>query len=73
MNFFSVDQSGRFILLATEKGYQIWNFIGDNITKDTLQKNIHDPQWRPMMFSRLKDDGEKKLLEGEKELRKKWE
>ena len=28
MNFFSVDPSGRFILLGTEKGYQVWNFIG---------------------------------------------
>mgnify|MGYP000896199692 CR=1 FL=1 len=28
MTFFHVDSSGRFILLGTEKGYQIWNFIG---------------------------------------------
>ena len=73
MNFFSVDQSGRFILLATEKGYQIWNFIGDNITKDTLQKNIHDVQWRPWMFNRLADDKEKLMLEKEKDIRKRWE
>ena len=28
MNFFQADPSGRFILLGTEKGYQIWNMIG---------------------------------------------
>lgn len=28
MNFFHVDESGRFILLGTDKGYQVWNFIG---------------------------------------------
>lgn len=28
MTFFEVDPSGRFILLGTERGYQVWNFIG---------------------------------------------
>lgn len=53
MSFFHVDPSGRFILLGTEKGYQIWNFIGEIITKDTLQKNIHDVQWRPRVMTQL--------------------
>jgi hypothetical protein len=73
MNFFQVDASGRFVLLGTEKGYQIWNFIGESVTKDTLQKNIHDVQWRPRVFSQLPDAEEKALLEQEKEVRKKYE
>ena len=28
MNFFSMDESGRFILLGTDKSYQIWSFAG---------------------------------------------
>ena len=63
MNYFSVDQSGRFLLLGTEKGYQVWNFIGECITKDTMQKNISDVQWRPRMFSRLPEQDEKVLFE----------
>ncbi len=63
MTFFQVDPSGRFILLGTEKGYQVWNFIGEIITKDTLQKNIHDVQWRPRMFNHLSDQEEKSMLE----------
>ena len=73
MNFFKVDESGRFVLLGTEKGYQIWNFIGEIIFKDTLQKNIHDVQWRPRMINRLTPQGEKALVEQEKEIRKKYE
>jgi hypothetical protein len=73
MTFFQVDPSGRFILLGTEKGYQVWNFIGEIITKDTLQKNIHDVQWRPRMFNHLSDQEEKAMLEQEKEIRKKYE
>lgn len=56
MNFFSIDQSGRFALLGTEKGYQIWNMIGEIVTKDTLQKNIHDVQWRPRIFNKLPEE-----------------
>lgn len=55
MNFFHVDPSGRFILLGTEKGYQVWNFIGEIITKDTLQKNIFDVNWRPRLLTQLPD------------------
>ena len=43
------------------------------MTKDTLQKNIHDVQWRPRLFNRLPDAEEKKLIEDEKEIRKKYE
>jgi hypothetical protein len=53
MNFFEVEASGRFVLLGTEKGYQIWSFIGESVTKDTLQKTIHDVQWRPRVFNLL--------------------
>ena len=53
MNCFSIDQSGRFALLGTEKSYQIWNMIGEIVTKDTLQKNIHDVQWRPRILNKL--------------------
>ena len=73
MNFFHVDPSGRFVLLGTDKGYQVWNFIGEIVTKDTLQKNIHDVQWRPRMLNRLSLTEEKKLLEDEKDIRKKYE
>lgn len=72
MKFFHTDPSGRFILLGTEKGYQVWNFIGEIITKDTLQKNIHDVQWRPRMFNRLPEQEERAMLEQEKEIRKKY-
>ena len=47
MNFFNLDPSGRFVLCGTEKGYQVWNYIGEIITKDTLQKTVYDVQWRP--------------------------
>jgi len=53
MNVFSVDSSGRFVLLGTDKGYQIWNFIGEIVTKDTLQKAVHDVQWRPRLMNQL--------------------
>ncbi len=72
MSFFHVDPSGRFILLGTEKGYQIWNFIGEIITKDTLQKNIHDVQWRPRVMTQLPEEEERALIEGEKEVRRKY-
>jgi len=68
-----VDPSGRFALLGTEKGYQIWNFIGEIVTKDTLQKNIHDVQWRPRIFNKLSEEEERGLIEQEKEIRKKYE
>lgn len=62
MTFFHLDPSGRFILLGTEKGYQVWNFIGEIVTKDTLQKSIHDVQWRPRMSVRLPEEDEKALF-----------
>jgi hypothetical protein len=73
LNRFSVDESGRFVLLATEKGYQIWNFIGEIIVKDTMQKKISDVQWRPRMITRLSPKEEKALMEQEKDIRKKYE
>lgn len=73
MTFFSLDPSGRFVLLGTEKGYQVWNPIGEVLFKDTLQKGIFDAQWRPRLFSLLEEGQERKLLEGEKEIRKKYE
>lgn len=73
MNFFEVDPSGRFVLLGTEKGYQVWNFIGEIITKDTLQKNIADVHWRPRLLNQLPDEQERALLDSEKEIRKKYE
>lgn len=56
MNVFSVDTSGRFVLLGTDKGYQIWNFIGEIVTKDTLQKAVHDVQWRPRLMNQLPEE-----------------
>ena len=53
MTFFHVDPSGRFVLLGTEKGYQVWNFIGEIVSKDTLQKNVYDVHWRPRMMNTL--------------------
>lgn len=73
MNFFEVEGSGRFVLLGTEKGYQIWNFIGESVTKDTLQKSIHDVQWRPRVFNLLGEEEEKRLMEQEKEIRRRYE
>jgi hypothetical protein len=63
MNSFLIDQSGRFALLGTEKGYQIWNFIGEIVTKDTLQKNISDVQWRPRTFNKLTEEEERALID----------
>lgn len=73
MNFFHVDSSGRFILLGTDKGYQVWNFIGEIITKDTLQKTVFDVQWRPRFLNQLPEEEERALLDGEKEVRRKYE
>lgn len=56
MSFFHVDTSGRFILLGTEKGYQVWNFIGEIITKDTLQKTVFDVHWRPRFLNQLPEE-----------------
>lgn len=73
MIFFHVQASGRFILLGTEKGYQVWNFIGQIVTKDTLQKNIRDVQWRPRLFNRLPEPEEKSMQEQEKKIREIYE
>jgi len=62
MNFFQVEASGRFVLLGTEKGYQIWSFIGESVSKDTLQKTIYDVQWRPRVFNLLPENEERKLM-----------
>jgi hypothetical protein len=42
------------------------------MTKDTLQKNIFDVQWRPRFLTQLPEEEEKALFEGEKEIRKKY-
>ena len=47
MCYFDLDPSGRFVLLGTDKGYQIWSMIGEIIIKDMMPKNIYDVQWRP--------------------------
>lgn len=73
MNFFHLEPSGRFILCGTEKGYQIWNYIGEIVTKDTLQKAVHDVQWRPRALNYLSAEEEKKLFEKERDIRKKYE
>ncbi len=58
-----MDPSGRFVLLGTEKGYQVWNLIGEIIVKDTLQKSIFDAQWRPRLLAQLGEEEERALLE----------
>lgn len=63
MSSFSADSSGRFILIGTEKSYQVWSFIGEIITKDTMQRNIQDLQWRPRIETVLDEKEERMLVE----------
>ena len=42
LSFFKIDASGRFVLLGTEKSYQVWSIIGEMIFKDTLLKPINN-------------------------------
>ena len=47
MNFFNMDKSGRFILLGTDKSYQIWSLAGEMIHKDIFTEEIFDVEFRP--------------------------
>jgi len=38
MKIFLVDTFGRFVLLETDKGYQIWNFIAEIVIKSCSSK-----------------------------------
>lgn len=51
--FFKIDSSGRFVLLGTEKSYQVWTIIGEIIFKDTLGKTVNNLEWRPRMIKNL--------------------
>ena len=66
LQFFKVDAAGRFVLLGTEKSYQIWNMVGEIIFKDTLGKPINDLEWRPRIFTSLSEEEEDKLVQEEK-------
>lgn len=56
LNFFKMDQSGRFVLLGTEKSYQIWNMAGEMLFKDTLIKTINNLEWRPREMKMLPEE-----------------
>lgn len=73
LSFFKIDPSGRFVLMGTEKTYQIWNMIGEIVSKDTLTKNIYDVEWRPRCINKMSDKDEDKMLAEEKALTKKYQ
>lgn len=73
LSFFKIDASGRFVLLGTEKSYQVWSIIGEMIFKDTLLKPINNLEWRPRNMKTLSEEGEDKLIQEEKEIKKKHE
>lgn len=58
LNFFKMDESGRFVLLGTEKSYQIWNMAGEMLFKDTLIKIINNLEWRPRTTRSLNEEEE---------------
>ncbi len=72
LNYFKGDPSGRFILLGTQKSYQIWNMAGEMLFKDTLLKPVNDLQWRPRALAKLSLEQEDKMAQEEKEIRKKY-
>lgn len=47
MTHFSIDPSGRFLMLGSENSYQIWSFAGEMVCKDIFTQNITDVQFRP--------------------------
>ncbi len=51
-----MDQSGRFVLLGTEKSYQIWNMAGEMLFKDTLMKTVNNLEWRPRAMKMLNEE-----------------
>ncbi len=56
LSFFKVDVAGRFVLLGTDKSYQVWNMVGEIIFKDTLLKPVNNLEWRPRFLANLGDD-----------------
>lgn len=73
MKFFDVDMSGRFILLGTDKAYHIWSMAGEMVCKDIFTCPIFNVKFRPRYMSHLPFEGEKKLAEKEKDIKKKYE
>lgn len=59
MNFFTMDITGRFILLGTDKSYQIWSLAGEMLHKDIFTQEIYDVQFRPRYISQLSREKEK--------------
>jgi hypothetical protein len=56
LSFFKVDTAGRFVLLGTEKSYQVWNMVGEIIFKDTLLKPVNNLEWRPRHLTNLSEE-----------------
>ena len=73
MNFFSMDESSRFILLGTDKSYQIWSFAGEMLHKDIFTQEINDVQFRPRFISKVTDVEEKEIQKREKKIKEKFE
>ena len=73
MNFFTVDESARFILLGTEKSYQIWSFAGEMIYKDIFAEPISNAYFRPRYLNQLPAEQEKEMQKEEKKIRDKYE
>lgn len=59
MNFFNMDPTGRFILLGTDKSYQIWSLAGEMVHKDIFSQEIFDAQFRPRFKRNLNAEKEK--------------
>ena len=53
MNFFNMDVTGRFILLGTDKSYQIWSLAGEMLHKDIFTQEIYDVLFRPRFITQL--------------------
>ena len=73
MKFFEMDASGRFIILGTDKAYYIWSMTGELIYKDIFTCPIFNVHFRPRYLTHLSVEEEKKMLDREKEIKKKYE
>ena len=61
MKFFEVDNSGRFIILGTDKAFHIWSMAGELIFKDIFTCQIYNVHFRPRYMNSLTLVEEKKL------------
>lgn len=72
MTFFFMEQSGRFVILGTDKMFQIWNMAGELVFKNNETMDIKNVQFRPRYITNVSKEEEKQLAEREKDLKAKY-